>query len=357
MALLCLVSARSSLADAGFWRHTSDEIPSDVRNSATRVLRIIPQYNPPKLVDTEKSAEILTKIEPGILRDTLSAEFAVCEQEARSKCPIRTRSIASAFLLGDRRTLVTAAHVFDDELAAVNKHHGSLLANRVTLPQFVAEIRKTVLNFSLQNDASEKILKDTRENVASIFFINLAEFRTLLHENPDERGEILKREKSADHYLLGDLMFIHLQDELPWEPIALGDAKATGAHDPIFYAGYPSTRVSRKEFNGPDASGYDLNITRGHAIANFDLIDFANKLFPQMKIPRDSGLSKFYRERLWGTTVDSSPGMSGGPALDRFGKVIGVATNASRMLDRGIIFSFLMAPKYFRQQLELMRQY
>lgn len=293
----------------GFFEINSENIPAPVRTAAQSVVLIItPEgklttvgevFGP--LLGNVSFQEIVKRVESkAVSQDFVAGEKDLylyeLRQCAKSPDPMTCKmyegdKISAGYIIGDGSRVRTAFHAVED-LVGDAIESGNVMAGKIQVWIY---------------DSSGKPLWSPESGLVPAFF---------------STANLAALQKRADGTIIPpneDLAEIQLDRRIgPAVPHA---SVLPNPGETIYQIGFPQRSADRVYFNAPDAPGAQLRIAYGRVLT---IEETAAKLGIQM--PYLSYESKRILNMTVVTDADGGPGLSGGPAVNAKGEVIGTYT-------------------------------
>lgn len=227
--------------------------------------------------------------------------------------PIFNVAVGTAFLLGNRRTLVTArqnfdiAGVFPQPYFAAPNYQSAMLAVENMIPPIVVTDRdgKVVLN---------TFVEDPRPNIS---------FRFCGHPHYcQQMGTPFESMEISTAREMTDVLVMTLPQDLPGNPLEIRD-RPLGVNEQVYVVGYPDETVGRNSFkDAVDSEGKGLRVSLGKTLTP---IDAYREALLRLNNRRPDIVSAYLSQQIF-TDADAANSMSGSPMLVQDGKVAGVYT-------------------------------
>ena len=280
-------------AERGFWRLEQAPTSPKILEAAKSIFQITVPTGELVKVDLKRFPSALLAMQSLKDHADLNSGERLLRERALTKCfkqkkdvcsLLSTFELGTGFLVGDRMTLVSAFHVFRDVLRSQSEKSFSII---------------------IQDRNGKIIFGSDVGDVANVAFAHSSALQTADKTSPIVDAIELKLSKALSGF----------------EPLTVGNDGDLKTGDAIINIGYPGPTYDRaKVLAKPDSDGVSQLATYGNVI---DYSDYFKRTGKDInKVQND--LITLIKAATFYTDSDSYFGMSGAPALNSIGEVVGM---------------------------------
>lgn len=280
-------------AERGFWK--LEQVPANPKalEAAKSIFQVTVPTGDPVKVDLKRFPSPLLAMQS--LKDNvhLNAGERMLRERALEKCfrqrkdvciLLSTFELGTAFLVGNKTTLVSVFHVFRDLLRSKSEKSFAMV---------------------IQDRTGKIVFGSDIGDIAHVEFAHPSALQATDRTSPIVDAIEFKLSKSLSAY----------------EPLAIGNDADLKIGDTVLNIGYPGPTYDRaKTLSKPDSDGVSQLATYGTVLDYGEYLRRTGKDITKVK----PDLMALIKAATFYSDSDSYPGMSGAPALNSKGEVVGM---------------------------------